>query len=375
MRRYVKIIVLLFCVIFYSNATSHFADAASNNWKNFDSQSSRGKVLPPNYIGYHYDDKPDWSQGWMHWIQLKDGAWLTLLFGVANLGPYDKVPSVGIMYTNPNGKKYLCRDLWTDNSRLTEPTQGKYWVGLNKTFFGGKYPNYFIKINEDKCQGELNFYSKAPSFTQGSGKVSFSDDGTKYWQQTIFSPKAKVSGFIKFKEAKVDVDGDALLEEVTMSVLVPTISDRWYVFRTVSGPYLISIFNIIVDKKNYGDGAIKSMVVTKDNNIIMGTTDFQYTPVGGKFASDSGYTLPESFNLSSKDGNVSVNGKVKINKTMHSINTFNYLPKLVKSFAGLVYGTPWQYVTNADYDFVIKEGNQETHLNGLGYQEVHFYDK
>lgn len=348
---------------------------AAESFTGFDAASSRGTKLPENFNGFHFDDKTDSSVGWMHLIHLKDGGWITLLFTAANLGPYRLSTSMGAIYLKPGSPTYICSDLWKDEAHFTAPPKDRYWVRVNNSYFGGKYPEYKVKLNDGGCTGDLRFTSIVPSFTQGSGVATFGANKAGKWRLTAISPRAKVTGHIQFKEARVNVEGDAYLEEVATDMMVPTMSDRWYLLRAVNGPYTLNIFDIVVDKKSYGDGHIRTLMLARNDKIIMGTTQFQYTPQGTWTDKATGIAVPKSFKLSGRDGTTSLTGTVNYGKSIHSMNLLEKLPRMARMFAGVVYGEPYQYRAASDYDLIINENGVQTPLKGVGYSEIHFYDR
>jgi hypothetical protein len=349
--------------------------AAASSWSGFDAPSSRGTKLPPNYNGFHFEDKSNSSQGWMHLVHLKDGGWLTILFTAANLGPYKLSPSLGVLYAHPNGTKYTCSGMWPDYKSFTKPKDDRYWIGVNHSFFGGRYPNFYVKLNDGGCTSDISFQSIVPSFMQGSGKAHFYDDRSATWSLTQISPRAKASGWIQFPQAKINVEGDAYLEEVSADIMVPVMSDRWYILRTVNGPYTLNLFDIVVDRKNFSEGHIRTLLVARDSQILMGTTQFRYEPYGGRKDAESGIVVPEGFSLNARDGATTLTGSVKTGKILETLDLLSRLPRMARLFAGAMYGTPWQFRSAAEYDLVLKEGSNEVPIKGVGFSEIHYYDR
>lgn len=347
---------------------------AAEPFSGFDSASSRGITLPANFNGFDFQDKADSSVGWMHLIHLKDGGWITLLFTAANLGPYRLSTSIGASYTKPGEPVLICSELWKDEEHFTPP-KDRYWVRVNNSYFGGKYPDFRLKVNDGGCVGDVKFTSIVPSYMQGSGAATFHADKSGKWKLIQISPRAKATGYITFQGKRIEVDGDAYLEEVATDMTVPAMADRWYLLRAVNGPYTINLFDIVVDKKNYGDGHIRTLLVARDNKILMGTTNFTYQVQGNWTDKETGIVIPSTFKLSGKDGTTGLTGMVKYGKTLHSMNLLDKLPRMARMVAGVMYGTPYQYRSAAEYDFVLNENGVQTPIKGVGYQEIHFYDR
>lgn len=347
---------------------------AAEPFTGFDSPSSRGITLPANFNGFHFEDKADSSVGWMHLIHLKNGGWITLLFTAANIGPYHLSTSIGASYTRAGEPVLICSEMWKDEDHFTAP-KDRYWVRVANSYFGGKYPDFKAKVNDGGCQGEIKFTSIVPSFTQGSGVATFNADKSGKWRLIQISPRSKATGYLTFQGKRIEIDGDAYLEEVATDMTVPALADRWYLLRAVNGPYTINLFNIVVDKKNYGDGQIKTLLVARDNKIIMGTTNFNYQIQSNWTDKATGISVPNVFKLSARDGSTTLTGTLSYGKTLHSMSLLDKLPRMARMVAGVMYGTPYQYRSAADYDFVLNENGVQTPIKGTGYQEIHFYDR
>lgn len=348
---------------------------AAEPYTGFNASSARGFKLSPTFNGFQFDNKPDSSVGWMHMIQQKDGSFLTLLFTAANLGPYHLSTSIGAMYTKPGGPTYTCSELWRDDAHFTAPPKDRYWVRVNNSYFGGKYPDFQVKLNDGGCKGEVKFTSVLPSYSQGSGLATFGSKSVGTWQLLAISPRAKATGSLQFPGGKVTVDGDAYLEVVSTDMMVPQLADRWYILHYLQGPWTLNVFDIVVDKSNYGEGHVRTLMLAKDNQIIMGTTQFTYQPQGGWKHDDSGITVPQSFKLGARDGAVSLTGTVKYGKNLDVMNLLEKLPLPARVYAGVRYGTPYQFRSAAELELTVTENGVSTPIKGTGFSEIHFYDR
>lgn len=352
-----------------------FVALALEPFTGFDSPSSRATKLPATFNGWHFEDKEASSQGYMHLIHLKDGGWITLLFTAANMGPYHLSSSMAVMYAKPGEPVRICKDIWKDEESMSVPPKDQYKIRINNSTFGGKYPDFYAKVRDGGCTGDLTFKSIVPSYIQGSGVATFGSDKGGKWRLIAISPRAKVSGSITFKEGKVNVEGDAYLEEVATDQIVPSFADRWYIMHAVNGPYTINLFDIVLDKARFGDGHVKTLMVARDDQILMGTTQFNYA-VQGTFADkESGLAVPKAFNLSARDGSTALNGTVAFGTKLHQLELLTNLPTLARLYAGVRYGHPYQFRSAVNYELALNENGVVTPIKGVGFQELHFYDR
>ena len=350
---------------------------AAGSVRGFGGPGSRGIELPSSYNAYHFKDKADSSIGWMHLIFLEDGGWIQILFGLANMGPYKKAPSVLAIYAGPDGTKYRCYEQWSGADHFVEPPPNKYAIQIDKSSFGGRYPNFYAKINNGGCRGEITFTSEVPSYTQGRGIATFTEVGGEAyeWRATMLSPRAKARGYLEFPERRITIEGEAYLEEVSGDLAIPSLADRFYIFHAINGPYSIHLFDIVVDKKNFGNGHVRMFNVTKDDKIIMGTPNVHFTPKGGRRHPKSGISVPTHFDLSARDGSTRLTGTVKMVRILEAVDILSQTPRFIRMFGSFIAGTPWHFKVMANYDLVLKEGENDIPLTGTGYEEIHFYDR
>lgn len=348
---------------------------ASEPWKGFDSKSSHGTKLPANFNGFLFSDKSDANAGWMHLIHLNNGGWINLLYSVANMGPYHHSSSIAVLYVHPNGTKYRCDAQWSDSEEFKRTTPNDYFIEVHHSHFGGKYPDFMAAVDDGGCKGQLTFKATVPSFTQGSGVVRFGDSGEDTWRLMQLAPRATAKGYIQFPGGRVEVDGFAYLEAMFSDIVIPSMADRWYMLRAVNGEYTINLFDMVLDHGNYGDGNVQTLLVARGNKILMGTTQMTYKPVGGRVDPESGNLVPAAFRLDARDGSTSLKGTVRVGKIMDSLDVLSNSPLFIRLVGGLLHGTPWQYRSAAEYDLVLNENGKESRIKGVGYKEIHFYDK
>lgn len=268
-----------------------------------------------------------------------------------------------------NWKKNLDDDEWSYDKKA-------FRIKAGPASISGTPDRLVMTARAEGTDVELTFTPIARAWRPRDGRVRWGDEGVNDY--TVF-PLMKVEGRYKPKGGDWQPLTGRGFGTQSWSNVALYETARWTLeLRTIDGDKTLYLREIGATDE-YGDARIPYLLVTRGDEVLLESFDYQMTPtdVMTDTRHDNRYKVPEAFTLLGRDAadpNRMVRGKVtkkKLRKRREPLKKMNAAVRAVASR----YSEPVSYDYDVDVLVEVKVGEQTEQVRGVGRYEVNHLNK
>ena len=287
---------------------------------------SPGKIhnLTPEDMTLHPNESFWYTESYFFIAYLESGqvAYLNLI--ISNMGLKKNQPALTLTIITPERERLSTeRDFPPDLLILSED---RFAIRIGDNFLAGDDKNLSLEIKQAGLGMELGFSSPVPGFKLGEGCAYFGKDKNIYYCINYPAPRARVSGYIFYKDKKVPASGWGYVDHCWFNANTVEFEQQWHNFKFFSPEKNLIITSFEATEK-YGNKLVGIASLLDDRGIILATTELKVNEFNHEFEPTGKKSYPRRilFEFKSPQGS----GRIDFNSS-NLIEKMDVLEKLNK---------------------------------------------
>ena len=319
--------------------------------------------LHPSEYAFHPIDVEAYSESWFFMAHCNDDLLIFGFFGISNIGPGSRKADATVSVCAPGGKTYFARG--KVKSGQFQAATDRLDVKAGKNSFRGTYPNFKVVLEEGEIGLDLTYTSELPGWKPNSGKVILDDDPGKSYNFCVTMPRARIEGTVTLQGKETEVTGYGYSDHAYVTVLPHTYAEHWLSLRAFDGEHTVEFLQFTTPE-DYGHEKARWLLIGKSGKILLATTDFELTPGDPVDDPEWGYQWPRTIAFKAKQGDLTVEGKVTVEKLVEKLDLLSKLSFFERTIASLVARSRfYRFISDVSVRQTLKGETEEYSLRGV----------
>ena len=341
------------------------ADAQTKGWASGgDKQPSTSDLIPKMSDDEAYTERYSFS------TNLDNGGHIGMDLTISNLGWGDAHGGASVRIKWPGRTKYtfnkkVGESKWSYSKRHLD-------IDIADTEVSTKDGKKIrLKHKSSKVSFDITFHNRIPMWSPGSGQIT-TEDG--YYKFNLISPRADVTGTIKFGDKSYKVEGDraGYAEHVATNMAPYDMAERFSRFRDYDGDIFV-MWRETKLTEDYGGKSLTWVLVGYKDQIVFSDADADMRLARMRKDSDSGYRFPMALQIDGSHGKDSVKLVMKGRRVKRKDLLESY-GSAVKSIASAV-AEPYQFDVKCSYKMQMTVSGATAKVDGRGHYVMDYINE
>ncbi len=327
-------------------------------WPKIPGQPNYGIGLPENVYGSHPVDRETWGESYFFLSKLDDGTHTFATVFITNMGPGSGNTTMDLAVCEPNGQNHWGR---TEMKRgTTQAATDRMDVQLDTSRIWGKFPNFNVKMDVQKCAVDLKYRSTLPGYAINSGRVIYGSPAD-YYSNYVIIPRAEVTGTIRTPAGARQVKGYGYSDHGAVTLMPHKYSRRWYSLRSFHPKYTLNILEFTVPQE-YGGRTVPMILFAKGDKILYAGDRYTLTPSQMQTDPKYGVKWPKRMDfVLDRPGVAKVEGFYTVQRTIEVVNVLDRMSFLERQIAGFFTKSyVYRFVANLSAKVTLPDGTVES---------------
>jgi hypothetical protein len=355
------------------NAYGCVSGASSGKQKPFYAfESGKDPISDPNGKGWHreYEDNDNYAESWFFMVQTKQSGVLFVTLSVTNIGLRTFDGACDVRFYTSNGDRHVTCTQYRRKDISGARDRLDLTIGPNHLVNAGRTCR--LKINEKNLQLDMTLKGVLPEFQFGNGRVSVYEDRSAEWNIHFDAPRAVVKGALTADGRTYNLAGKGYYDHTWSTIKFPTLVEKWYALRIYDRRFSIILHQLHLTDA-FGGNKICAGIIG-DGARLIPVRSFLFRPLRSRKDETSGFQRPIAFEVSIKTGGYWINGTIKEERFLDSIDVLGQLSWPTRTLIKTFYTKPYliRYLADCDINLTDRDGVQH-HISGLGVVGTNFY--
>jgi hypothetical protein len=335
-------------------------------------ENTEDRISDPNDEGWHreYEDNDNYAESWFFTVQTKQIGVLFVTISVTNIGLRNFDGACDVRFYASNGDRYVKYKQYRRKDISCTRNKLDLTIGPNQLVSTGRTCQ--LKINEKNLQLDMTLKGVLPEFQFGNGRVSVYEDRSAEWNIHFDAPRAVVKGTLTADGKTYNLAGTGYHDHTWSTIKFPTLVEKWYSLRIYDRRFSIILHQLHLTNA-FGGSKICAGIIG-DSATLIPTRSFLFRPLRSRKDETSGLQRPIAFEVSIKTGGYWINGTIKEERFLDSVDVLGQLSWPTRTLIKTFYTEPYliRYLADCDINLIDRDGVQH-HISGLGLVGTNFY--
>ena len=309
----------------------------------------------------HLMSAEGYTEEWTYSVWMEGGSFLSMDWGISNLGWGDRNGYFRITHRDSQGKASKCSASYDDGKWLAAKEGFSLQFGKNQV--SGDLQSQVIESDCDKLQLHLRFQNEAPPYVPGSGKLLFGKNDGLY--SMVFSaPRARVEGELTLGGVKMPVTGVGHSNHSYYDMSPDKQVRRWFRFKWITNEISFVLAELQSTPMYAQERNGWALVYNADGRIIATTrVVFEFDKYIQEKDISKGYQIPRIVRFSASDGQNHLNGTLRMESIKEVGDPLKDLGTLKRAFIRQ-FIKPKDYSINCLYEMKLNTAGQVQTFQG-----------
>ncbi len=307
-----------------------------------------------------------YTEEWTYSVWMADQSYLSMDWGISNLGWGDRNGYFRVTYKDPQGKPTKCGASF-DDGKWSAAKEG-FSLQFGKNGVKGDLKRQDVSVECEKIALQLAFHGEAPPYLPGSGKLVFGKNDGVY-NMVFIAPRARVEGELTLAGTKLPIAGVGHANHSYYDMSPEKQVRRWFRFKWIT-PEISVVLAEMQSSPAYSQVRNGWALVYTSAGKLIATTRvvFEFDKYIQEKDITKGYQIPRLVRFSASDGPNHLNGSLRMESIREVGDPFKDLGALKRAFLRQ-FVKPKDYSINCLYDLKLNiAGEMKTYQGKSTFQ-------